>query len=100
MLPYEEAALEMKEQFGYILTEEKLDAWLAIRKEDSFSWLKKIVPEIQAEIKAQKGSSIPMWYLKFTPALKRAALKEGFPLFTGIGALGLAAKEVSSEEKK
>lgn len=39
-------------------------------------------------------------YLKFTPELKRAALKQGFPLYTGIGALGLGTKGVSEEQHK
>lgn len=51
-------------------------------------------------LQEQKEIPIPIWYLKFTPALKRAALKEGFPLFTGLGALGLVTKEASSKKKE
>jgi len=49
---------------------------------------------IQASSK-RKGFKVDMQlvhYLKFTPDLKRAAMKQGFPLFTGLGVTGLASE--------
>ena len=92
---FEDVALELKEQYGFILNEQKYNSWVNSVTSRSprvnFEAFKRIENEISD---ARKGSSqIPMWYLKFTPALKRAALKEGFPLFIGLGAVGLTQEQ-------
>ncbi len=85
-------------QYGYKIDEELFEAWYDTNR-DPYTRLTatQMFRDLQRH---QVEKTIPMWYLKFTPALKRAALKEGFPLFTGLGALGLVGKEASSNEKK
>ena len=99
---FEDVALELKEQYNFIVEKPQFDTWIdmvQIKNPRASSVAIKIISTEIIEANIHK-KPIPMWYLKFTPALKRAALKEGFPLFTGLGALGLVGKEVSSKEKK
>lgn len=80
-----------------VLPEGLFDEWVAskdpYRRRDAISTLTKAL--VNNATKPGLAAGEKVHYLKFTPELKRAALKVGFPLFSAVGAIG-----VSKEDKK
>ena len=65
------------------------DPYAKARDRQVIKAFEKDVQEALVQKKLPKGTNVH--YLKFTPELKRAAMKQGFPLFTGIAGAGLTA---------
>jgi len=96
---FEESQNYFKRDYNYELTQELFDEIYDYAR-DPYSRppAQSYVNQIVKELTQSQVHKVPT--LRFTDALKRAALKQGFPLFAVTGAVGLGASRVSSDEQR